>query len=967
MKYDLPPDHGLSEVVAEKLVFREGEKFALTDAQHAALVAGVGRGESVLVLSPTSTGKTQIAVWAIAQSVQRGCNTVYLVTHRALAKQKFQDFKTLLLKNFLGDNGAVLVIATGDAVEDANGDVPGQPLVAPLLVATYEKYLALLSASGIPSDMKHTVIVCDEIQLIGDEARGQHVEVLLTLLRNAGWKQFVGLSAVLQDKDARELASWLGVSSVVQHAREKHLQYECWSSAGMSVVSTEKPDRIVDGVPIPAGCALDAVSVVKYLLTLKKPPLPIIVFCMRKQDTYELAERFLDVPAKTSPTQLSLAFDELPDTNANAFLAKALGRRVASHNADLTDDERGVVEQHLQDGKLDVVFATSTLAAGVNFPLGAAVFAAWSRWDSDKRAHIPIDSAEFHNMAGRVGRMGFQHAEGRVIFCAPKPQDAQNARRYLELGQLGMLAPRINPERFNQLALQLIASGLCETRDEILQLVTTTFSGQREATNNQVQFAKWPGLLSSAINELIQQVLILETGAGRLVATAVGRAIAHSGLLPESGLFLLTYMVKNAESLAATLPTPAGPGDLKLLSFLLACACYSSPEFRPTNHKPPTRFLPWPLNKGTLFDADPLAELLPDPVWQADIPPINAAKLSVDWIEGAELRGLEAELQHLSAGMLREMYRNLAWVLQGLASILDAATGIGVPPASKPVAIASAGTSVILLRKFPRLIRRLSYRVSEGLPEDVMWMQSINHSGGKFRLTRSEILVLRKLGFTRPEQVMLGSPQADEVRVLACGKAKPSPQAKANWLRDACRDWKRDVRNRAAERHIKRAKKCARIDLVAHFYQMRGTEFEKAFEAVLADLKISFVRLDDKTKIGAPDYKLEFSDSPPLVLELKSKQGDNLVDYNSAVEVLAASEVHGLKTAFCVTLCHPGVDPSVPVTIAACGRLSVVESNDLGEALLRLCEGSMSQSQLYTWLASPGQALAGDLPFRDYS
>jgi helicase len=157
------------------------------------------------------------------------------------------------------------------------------------------------------------------------------------------------------------------------------------------------------------------------------------------------------------------------------------------------------------------------------------------------------------------------------------------------------------------------------------------------------------------------------------------------------------------------------------------------------------------------------------------------------------------------------------------------------------------------------------------------------------------------------------------------------------------------------------------VALVNQFYQARGVEFERTFEEIMTALGVPFKRLDDKTKTGAPDYLLELKNSPALVVELKSRDADKLIDYNKAVEVLAASEVHGFKTAFCVTLCHPGVDPSVPITIAACGRLCVVESSDLGEALLRLCEGALSHEQLYAWLASPGQALSSDLPFREYA
>lgn len=139
------------------------------------------------------------------------------------------------------------------------------------------------------------------------------------------------------------------------------------------------------------------------------------------------------------------------------------------------------------------------------------------------------------------------------------------------------------------------------------------------------------------------------------------------------------------------------------------------------------------------------------------------------------------------------------------------------------------------------------------------------------------------------------------------------------------------------------------------------------FENILTVLNIAHEKLDDKTKTGAPDYLIKLQDSPPLIVELKSREGNKLVDYSKAVEVLAASEVHGHKDTFCVTLCHPGVDPSVPMVVAACGRLSVVESSDFGEALLRICEGALSQNQLWQWLASPGQALAADLPYREYT
>lgn len=967
MKFELPVDHGLSGVLEQHLLFRDASGGpAVSDVQYEALSAGVARGESVLVVSPTSTGKTQVALWAIAGGLERGCNTVYLVTHRALAKQKFEDFKTQLLGPFLGGNVASLVVATGDYVEDAEGIVPSEPLRAPLLVATYEKYLALLSASGVPKDMTNTVVVCDEIQLLGDVSRGQNVEVLLTLLRNAGWRQFVGLSAVLQQRDANDLANWLSVKLVALNAREKHLRYECWTEGRMVVASSDKPDQTEEAV-LPAGVTLDPIAALMSLLGQKDSPRPVIVFCMKKQDTYDLARRFVEAAYRGQKGQMSLAFDGLPATSANEFLAGILERRVACHNADLTDEERHVVETHLLDGRLDVVFATSTLAAGVNFPLGAAVFAGWSRWDGDLRTRVPIEASDFHNMAGRVGRMGFAHERGRVVFFASNKHELGVASKYLALGELPLIEPRVQPQRFNQLALQLVASGLCATQEEVERLVCSSFSALREEDRNTVAFNRWPGLLKDAVAGLVDMGFVVSTSTGRLAATPIGKAVGHSGLLPETGVFLLRYLVDKASALVQLLPSVASAGDTRRLAFLLFSACLVSPEFRPQGGVKPTRFLPYPLDAAPLVNADGYRADLAEPMWNADIMPVNGTWLSCEWMDGAAIRTLEGTLENLRAGMLHELFRNLGWALQGMAEIAAAACDKRIPHSNRPASLRVDDGTLDVLARLPRAIRRLSYRLTEGLPDDVLWMVGLCPPGSPYQLRREEVLALRAVGFTTPEELMLGSQDADAARVNALAGAKPDPQAKANWLRDACRSWKTTQRARAADRQARRAKKCPRADLVEKFYQATGNDFERVFEEVLAYLKVECKRLDDKTKTGAPDYLVQLPSSPPLVIELKSREAGKLVDYNRAVEVLAASEVHGYKEAFCITLCQPGVDPSVPNVISACGRLSVVEAVDLGEALLRCCEGTLSGEQLYRWLATPGQALASDLPYREYA
>jgi helicase len=292
--------------------------------------------------------------------------------------------------------------------------------------------------------------------------------------------------------------------------------------------------------------------------------------------------------------------------------------------------------------------------------------------------------------------------------------------------------------------------------------------------------------------------------------------------------------------------------------------------------------------------------------------------------------------------MLRDMYRDVGWILQGLASILAVASDKSVPADGRPPSLRVDDATLDLIGHLPRPVTRLGFRIAEGLTDDLLWMPTLNASDSQYRLTRSEILALKRENLATPELVMSGSPGSDAIRLKVFDRAKPSPHAKANWLRDTCRNWKGDQRKRAAARHLRRARHCKSVQLVEHYYGAVGTEFEDAFEAVLAELGIQFQRLDDRASTGAPDYLVTL-DGSSLIIELKSKQGESLVDYNKAVEVLAASEVHGHRSTFCVTLCQPGVDPSVPPVITACGRLSVVESSDLGEAFLRICENTLTK------------------------
>ena len=225
MKDRLPDNHGLTPAILNSsLIHHQQGTVSLTDAQFEALLAGVAKGTSILLVSPTSTGKTDVGLIGIASWLSgpdpMTRRAVYLVSHRALARQKHNELSSTQFLSTFGLQPEEMAMANGDMSIDGNGTPIDDPLSARLLIATYEKFLALISASGLRQDMSHYCFVADEFQIIGDSTRGQDVEILFTVIQQAKFGQFIGLSAVLDDADLNALSGWIDAIPVVVPNRE---------------------------------------------------------------------------------------------------------------------------------------------------------------------------------------------------------------------------------------------------------------------------------------------------------------------------------------------------------------------------------------------------------------------------------------------------------------------------------------------------------------------------------------------------------------------------------------------------------------------------------------------------------------------------------------------------------------------------------------------------------------------------
>jgi helicase len=362
----------------------------LTDVQARALKAGVADQQSMVVCAPTSSGKTLVGEIGVLSALRSNYRAIYLVSHKALADQKYQDF-VLRFGEGAARPLATVGLNTGDRTE---GEVNAE-----VLVATYEKALNLLISGQIRAT--DALVVADELQIIGEAGRGPDIEVLCSAFRKKGMRQFVALTATIENPE--DLAGWMDCQLVRSARRDVPLFQEIWyeGRAWVTQFGDEQGREVTDT----ATPSRDVSDVVDRLLQLDRGP--VLVFTESRREASTMAAAYCRRRPRGGDgialaQQLEL-FSE--PTESSDQLRENAERRVAFHTADLSPQERQVIEGGFIDRKFDVCFATTTLAAGVNFPFRAIVFCKLTyQWG--ERAGSMISRSDYRNMSGRAGRLG---------------------------------------------------------------------------------------------------------------------------------------------------------------------------------------------------------------------------------------------------------------------------------------------------------------------------------------------------------------------------------------------------------------------------------------------------------------------------------------------------------------------------------------------------------------------------------
>ena len=371
--------------------------------------SGLLKNQNLLVSTPTASGKTLVAIIATLKHVEHGGKIVYLSPLRALASEKYFDFKKLE-KITKSDGSSIKVsISTGDY--ESNSDHLKD---SDIIILTNEKFDSL-RRHGIKWLSQVSLIVVDEIHLLGDSYRGPTLEMIIANMMISEHKpQLLGLSATINNVD--EISNWLNAKSVISNWRPVDLYEGIWCSGQLDFKNGTSPVNIDNSGE---GTAID------IAIDMVKQNAQSIIFTETRKRAASLAKKIekmmpvlLNIEQSNDLSDLSKKLEKFgSDTDMNKLLIKLIKHGVAFHHAGVSNQQRQIIETGFKERKIKIICATPTLAAGVNLPARRVILSSYLRYDMKYGGMSPISVLDYKQMCGRAGRPQYDD-RGETILIA---------------------------------------------------------------------------------------------------------------------------------------------------------------------------------------------------------------------------------------------------------------------------------------------------------------------------------------------------------------------------------------------------------------------------------------------------------------------------------------------------------------------------------------------------------------------
>lgn len=501
--------------------------------------------KSLLVVAPTTSGKTFVGELAAARAIADGRKAVFLLPFKALANEKFEEFQELYGESL----GLRVLRCTGDYADQTEPFVKGH---YDLALLTYEMFLGLSVA--VPTVLNQIgLVVLDEAQFVTNPSRGIGVELLLTNVLAAHERgvtpQIVALSAVIGD--VNNFDDWLGCETLATDKRPVPLvegvldrtgTYQYVDTGGQEQREQLLPSHAIQVRRSKAGSQDVIVPLVRKLTAEGGQ---VIVFRNRRGPSSGCA-KYLAAELGLQPAQDALA--ALPDqdlSQTSQSLRDALEGGTAFHTSDLSREERVTVERAFRKNGSDIraLVATSTVAAGVNTPAETVIIVERAFPGREPQDYTVAD---YKNMAGRAGRLGFAN-EGRSILLANDGVERSLLFDRYVCGSPEAIHSSFDPDDLDTWILRLLAQVKEVRRDAVVTLLANTYSGYLASRSSP----SWESTTRPQLDATLTQMLelgLLEEEMGLVRLSLLGRACGRSNLKLRSAMRLVELLRQHSGS-----------------------------------------------------------------------------------------------------------------------------------------------------------------------------------------------------------------------------------------------------------------------------------------------------------------------------------------------------------------------------------------------------------------------------------
>ncbi|MEM3073165.1 MAG: DEAD/DEAH box helicase [Nitrososphaerales archaeon] len=489
--------------------------------QEEAVKRGVLQGESVLLTTPTASGKTLVALLAAGKRIlEDGCKVVYLTPLRALAAEKFEEFK--ILESLVKPNGSMVNVRISTGDYDSSGEFLRD---GDLLILTNERFDSILrhGASWL-DDVK--LYVADEVHLVGSPRRGATLESILTKIRAfSADSQIIGLSATITNGST--IARWLNAELININWRPVKLVEGVWEHG--RIIYADGRVKAVRNTG--RGAAIDVAADV-----LEDGGQALIFADTRRRavslasKASEVTKSYLTDREKEELDKLSRSIlTESEETSLSRALAEAVQLGSAFHHAGLAPIHRRIVEEAYRKRLIKILVATPTLAAGVNLPARRVVISSLYRYDAEYGGQNLISVLEYKQMCGRAGRPKFDEIGETILVASPSFTKEELFENYIK-GEPEPITSQLAEEGTLRTHLLATVASIPGLSDEDIEefFSNTLFALQYRRPTVKIR-------LSRCLEKLLRDELIVKVGK-RYMATEFGKRISLLYIDPETGV-----------------------------------------------------------------------------------------------------------------------------------------------------------------------------------------------------------------------------------------------------------------------------------------------------------------------------------------------------------------------------------------------------------------------------------------------